>query len=401
MEKNRRRKIQLICAVSGLLLYGAGTVAGLGWGADGELERNPHGEGTAYYPVAVEGLLDRETRVEIPVSERDYTAEEAERIFGEIRNRLPEEILGENPSLDEVRTDLLLTERADEWGVEIRWETDGILVDGLGKVHGEAVPPEGKQTVLRAVLSDGTHEAVCEYGITVLPALLTEDARRVGEFLEAVRQEDEAQGGEALVLPAEFEGRSLSYGDPEGDPLWAFPFFGILAAVFLEAEDRERGRREKDRREQELLQDYPEILSKLTVFLGAGLTARKAWEEVVRGYELGRKEGGKKRCAYEEMKTALGQMEKKVPEGRAYQEFGRRCGLQPYLKLAGLMEQNRREGTKNLRGAMRMEMASALEERKNLARKQGEEAGTKLLFPLFLMLGVVMAMVAAPALLSF
>ena len=50
---------------------------------------------------------------------------------------------------------------------------------------------------------------------------------------------------------------------------------------------------------------------------------------------------------------------------------------------------------------MRLEMASAFEERKNLARKQGEEAGAKLLIPLFLMLGVVMAMVMAPALLSF
>ena len=101
------------------------------------------------------------------------------------------------------------------------------------------------------------------------------------------------------------------------------------------------------------------------------------------------------------MREALDRMEKKVPEGKAYQEFGKACGLQPYLKLAGLLEQNRREGTKNLRGTMRLEMASAFEERKNLARKQGEEAGAKLLIPLFLMLGVVMAMVMAPALLSF
>ena len=50
---------------------------------------------------------------------------------------------------------------------------------------------------------------------------------------------------------------------------------------------------------------------------------------------------------------------------------------------------------------MGLEMASAFEERKNLARKQGEEAGTMQLLPLFLMLGVVMAMERAPALLSF
>ena len=38
---------------------------------------------------------------------------------------------------------------------------------------------------------------------------------------------------------------------------------------------------------------------------------------------------------------------------------------------------------------------------KNLARRQGEEAGTKLLAPLFAMLGVVMVMVMVPAMLAF
>ncbi len=46
-------------------------------------------------------------------------------------------------------------------------------------------------------------------------------------------------------------------------------------------------------------------------------------------------------------------------------------------------------------------MISAFEQRKNMAKRLGEEAGTKLLFPLFLMLGVVMAMIVLPAFLSF
>lgn len=45
-------------------------------------------------------------------------------------------------------------------------------------------------------------------------------------------------------------------------------------------------------------------------------------------------------------------------------------------------------------------MVSAFEQRKNLAKKLGEEAGTKLLLPLFLMLGVVMIMIVVPAFLA-
>jgi tight adherence protein C len=45
-------------------------------------------------------------------------------------------------------------------------------------------------------------------------------------------------------------------------------------------------------------------------------------------------------------------------------------------------------------------MEDAFEMRKNLARRMGEEAGTKLLAPLFLMLGIVMVMIMAPAMMT-
>ena len=47
------------------------------------------------------------------------------------------------------------------------------------------------------------------------------------------------------------------------------------------------------------------------------------------------------------------------------------------------------------------ELGEMFEERKKQARKLGEEAGTKLLFPMILQLGIVMIIVIAPALLGF
>lgn len=42
-------------------------------------------------------------------------------------------------------------------------------------------------------------------------------------------------------------------------------------------------------------------------------------------------------------------------------------------------------------------MEAAFRQRKDLALRKGEEASTKLLIPMFLMLGIVMIMVVAPA----
>lgn len=108
----------------------------------------------------------------------------------------------------------------------------------------------------------------------------------------------------------------------------------------------------------------------------------------------------KRRAAYEEMGQTWQQLKNGMPEGAAYREFGKRCRLQPYLKLSSLLEQNRKTGSKNLRAVFQAEMTDAFEQRKNLARRLGEEAGTKLLLPLFMMLGIVMVMIMVPAMMT-
>ena len=108
-----------------------------------------------------------------------------------------------------------------------------------------------------------------------------------------------------------------------------------------------------------------------------------------------------RRAAYEEMAGVYHMMQRGVPELRAYAEFGNRCRLLPYRKLAAILEQNVRKGSEHLRPLLESEMEDAFEQRKNLARRMGEEASTKLLAPLFLILMIVMVMVSMPAFLSF
>ena len=68
--------------------------------------------------------------------------------------------------------------------------------------------------------------------------------------------------------------------------------------------------------------------------------------------------------------------------------------------LGALLSQNLRKGTKGLTQMLRMEAIQAFEERKARAKRLGEEAGTKLLAPMFLMLAVVLVIVIVPAFLS-
>ena len=46
------------------------------------------------------------------------------------------------------------------------------------------------------------------------------------------------------------------------------------------------------------------------------------------------------------------------------------------------------------------EVSAAFEERKNLAKKSGEEAGTNMLFPMMMMFGIFIVIIMVPAFLS-
>ena len=129
------------------------------------------------------------------------------------------------------------------------------------------------------------------------------------------------------------------------------------------------------------------------------MIVRRAWKKIVDDYEEQKERWGI-RHAYEEMKQTMYEMESGISEAESYDRFGRRCNIQEYMKLGALLSQNLRKGTKGLSQILKIEAIQAFEERKARAKRLGEEAGTKLLLPMFLMLSVVLIIVIVPAFLS-
>ena len=91
------------------------------------------------------------------------------------------------------------------------------------------------------------------------------------------------------------------------------------------------------------------------------------------------------------------EMKDGVSESRALEHFGKRCRLLPYLRFASVMTQNLKKGAEGILAILEKESLEALEQRKERALQLGERAGTKLLFPMMLMLGIVMAIIMVPA----
>lgn len=368
------------------------------------IRRSGYGEEEIWYEVLVSGLEEKEIPVQIPVSSRKRREEEARRIREEWVENLPAEILQQNPSLKEIRSDLNLINYYDKLALRLEWETgDSELIDCFGKVYNQGLTENGEDTWLRLTVFDNVGNSIFHIPVHIYPPELSDMDKKVRALSEAIHTADkDTEEEEWLTLPGEFDGEKLSYRlKPDYSSILILVMGGGLAFLYG-FEDQVRQKERDKKRKEQLMLEYSEVASKLQVYLGAGMTVRTAWEKMALDYKTGLAAG---RCAaspaYEEVVKVCIDLQSGVSESEAYRRFGRRCGLRPYMKLASLMEQNRKTGLKNLRYLLEEEVASAFEERKNIARRLGEEAGTKLLLPLFLMLGVVMVMVAAPAFLSF
>lgn len=399
-----RRRAQILCILAGVILYFAAVrlqpeETDLKGGR--YLPRSSYGGRILHYEIEVEGLDDAPVPIDVPVGGRVWREEEVGKAYEACIQKVCESLLAENPSAEEVRTDVTLPTAVPDYGISISWDSsDPDVIDYYGKVRSEDLAGPVEVTLTAHLTAAGTDTAA-DYVIplTVLPRQRSAKEQLLEDFRSTLLAEDEAQAAdEVFALPLEFRGRTLRYSQQTDRHLSILLLLGPVCALLLWLREKQGMQTEEAARRRQLLLDYPEIVSKLMVFIGAGMTIRLAWENIVSDYET---DGGPPRCAYEEMTKTLAQLKTGASEGKAYHEFGRSCGLRQYMKLASLLEQNRRTGIANLRTLLKTEMNAAWEERKNMARRQGEEAGTKLLGPLFLMLIIVMVVIIVPALMSF
>ena len=398
----RKYKIQIICISMGFILFFiAKNFANT---SDSFINNNfVKREGySAYnksYEVYVDGLLDREVLVKLPVSHRSYSDEEIDEVFEKCMKVLESAILGKNPSLQEVSQDLNLINNIKEYGISVEWISETPeLIDAMGTVNNENLK-EAKDAVLKVFLTDRKREAQYLINVRVIPRTYTKEELSIKNFmskLEAIDKENISKEG--YTLPDSFEGKKLSYRQEESKDIHIIWIMGIVIAILLYVKDMMALKDKKEYKAREMLLDYPEIVSKLMVFIGAGLSVRSAWERIVIDYE---NLAGGKRFAYEEMSSSLAKLKTGVHESRVYKDFGRNCAVKQYMKLASLLDQNRKSGVNNLRQILSVEMASAWEERINIARRQGEEASTKLLLPLLMLLIVVLIIIMLPAMMAF
>ncbi len=350
--------------------------------------RNEAGKGEQTVWLSAESEDGKLAETELRVQENRYSEAELPVLYEKLLKELPETVLGENASWDRVSEDLYLPERISSYPFTLTWSSDNpqILSESGALLRQSSV-----SLTLTLTVSYYSFERVVNFRVTVV--------EKLPEYEEAVErtaeQAEEASRGETMItLPEEINGEKVVWKTKrKGGNLWAAGL-GIGAALFYWFGTEWQQKKEREKKIAVMEEEYPAIVNKLTLYLGAGLSIGNSWKKIA-------EKGYGKNPVYEEMLYASREIEGGASEAAAFENFGKRVGQKHYVKLTALLTQSLQKGNTQLFNTLRQEVTALSEERSAASRRKGEEASTRLLFPMMLMLAMTMVLIMYPAFLAF
>ena len=366
------------------------------------LERQAHGDGS-YDAELIWKIPEKELERELSVhvEEQGLTKEEEQALIEAAEQEIAETFPGENESADEIRKDVCIQSQYQDGQVTADWSFDSYqYVDLEGHVTNDSLEEE---ILVKAVveLNCGSQTLEYQFFFQICPKIYSEKEKIENKLKQELTKVEEETNDSTLILPESIDDQTIIWKEKSERMPLKLLFLGMIAAGCVPLVEKSRKQEDEKRRKEKLQSEYPELVSKLTILLGAGMTLFGAWNKIATNYSNKRKNNTiPVHPLYEEMLITCHEVESGVGETRAYERFGERCGLHRYRKFCSLLVQNLRKGTRGLVQLLEQEVSDAFEERKNLAKKSGEEAGTKLLFPMMIMFGIIIVIIMVPAFLS-
>ncbi|PQP82794.1 type II secretion protein F [Paenibacillus sp. PCH8] len=145
------------------------------------------------------------------------------------------------------------------------------------------------------------------------------------------------------------------------------------------------------RRDQDILMELPELLNRIVLLVGAGETVQRAIVHCVTS------QGERNHPLYNELRKTVGDWNNGYSFQQSFEQFSRRCGVQEVTIFTTTVLLNFRRGGGDFVLALRDLSHVLWEKRKAVSRAKGEQASSKLVFPMVLIFFTIVVMIGAPA----
>lgn len=344
-------------------------------------------------------VADEWRTLTLEVGALEYEEAQIEVLHREAERYLETVVMGKNESPDVVKENLFFPKALPDGSGELFWSTDAPwLITSKGEVRNEELT-EAEKVSITAKIFYGSEHRFFTKTVTVYPKEYIGEAQVLRKVqLELRQQEQASRTKESFVLPQTVFGYPVKLAERQN----GIPAFLLLLSVtvplllyygyFGEVDKKRKMRKEQAE------SGYLGFITKLSLMMAAGVSVRQAFYRLAEEYE---NNYGAKHMLTAELRVTKQELDNGHSEQEAYEAFGRRVSVLAYRRLASLLTQNVSKGVQGMRSLLLLEAKEVMAQERAGIKVRGEQAGTRLLFPMMGLLFLVFAILLVPAFRTF
>lgn len=363
---------------------------------DGLIQRNVYAgeEREVSLVLDAEGVLEDYT-YELTLEPANVTQEEAEGYF----QQAIEELTSDFRQYDET---LPIKKTYCDEAVKAEWEfSNREYVNAQGEILQEQIPEEGIVCVVEVTLSCGAYEKIYSFPLEIEKKEVSQQEQLLQDLEQWINVQMQKEGETMLQLPLELNGVKLEWSEERSSLTLQVLILEVVAVAVLWWGRKKQKEQEEKARIHAVELGYSDVVNQLSMLLETGMTTRQAWSKIAALYETKRK---KQMVEKDQTLEAVVCMKRRLLEGESerivYEKFDEEVNVRCYHQLMRVLIRHLDKGESGLCEYLEEECRQAYNRRILMAKKMGEEASTKMLMPLMLMMGLVMAVVLLPAIME-
>ena len=420
-NKNFNKRTIYILSISSLfcILLGIKNI-NKGFINDFKIKRADYGENKVPYKLNVDIDDEKNIQIDFFVSSRRYTKEEANDIFDKKYKELLLVVLGENEDFDNIKYNLnFLNDVSD--GIKAIWsftpenENNDFdyylryqnIIDKNGNVKNQKLSlDERVKGYISLILYTNikNEESIYkskEYLIPIIikKGLIDERNEIKNELVASIDEHDKNTiDNENIILPNIVNGKKVKYKEKKDMTFLIIPLLGILFAILLEYRDKNNIKLKKINLEKSIEKDFCTVVTKVLLYVNSGMSIRNGFIKIADDYICKLKNNKVvKTFVHDEIVIFKNKVLSGIGEIDAFDSMAKHINMRKWTRFINILEQNIKNGNKDIKNILTMEVQDALYEKKHMAKRLGEEASTKLILPLMLNLAVIMLIIMVPA----
>lgn len=342
-------------------------------------------------------VYDKTEDITIDVPAVLHSKEEKENLISKAKEEIDETFKGENDDLDNINRAIVMKEKYSDGMVKAEWQlSDYKIIGAEGNINYDNL---NKDTIIEAnvTLTCENISDVYSFSFQVKP-LDTDSSYGIDYYVKKAIKDLFDTDEERVELPDKVGDVNVSWSKKYTYLGEKIGILGAFAAVLMIVGQIKEEKSKKEKHIKRLTSDYPKIVESLALYVGAGLSIKNAMYRICEEYI--RRRANKIEAGFEGILKVCKEMEEGRSELKAYEELGIYCPTKEYRRLSSLLCNNLKKGTKGMIEELDKEEKEAFEMQKQYVKVAGEEASTKLLFPMIGLLGIVLVIIIAPSILN-